>query len=62
MPIGFSMTTMSVSKRISAMMNWQPAVAKIFFTNQEVKNLLTDPNETFDLVIIEYFLNDYLLG
>lgn len=32
------------------------------FTNEAVKKLLDDKSEKFDLVIIEHFMNDVLIG
>jgi len=62
MNVGFEMTKLSKLQTISMITNWQKEMAKMIFNNGAMKKFMNDELEKFDLVIIEYFMTEYLLG
>ncbi|XP_077289509.1 UDP-glucosyltransferase 2-like [Arctopsyche grandis] len=59
---GFHTVNMSQIEMIQLINRWQPMIIDIFYNSPEVKNLLNDKSQKFDLVIFEYFMNEVLIG
>lgn len=59
---GFAMVDMGILAMLRILTELGETSAKSMFSEEAVKKLLNDKNEKFDLVIIEHFMNDMLIG
>ncbi|XP_077289976.1 uncharacterized protein LOC143913834 [Arctopsyche grandis] len=59
---GFKTNLMSIVKIINVLPLWQQEVTKTFFNHPKIVDFFNDKNQNFDLVIIEYFMNEMFIG
>lgn len=60
--MNFSLAKRSAVETMNRLKDIGEWTATGMFTNEAVKKLLDDKTEKFDLVIIEHFMNDMLIG